>query len=190
MNISRIAIEPVGVAFIFILSLFPAVAMAQSLSDRIARGETFYLSFTGSGCPNDAGWTGSNDPMGTLKCGETYRVTYRGGEWSVTGYNEGAGKVGTWTYPNINPGQNQMNIWGRVYSFTNDGRVFDQQFGFVGYARTSGGSTPSDNTVGGGSTGSGKTNQPDVCKGISGTPRPPLSAGSEALQRWLRCNKI
>lgn len=173
-----------------------SAAHAQSLGDRIARGEAFQVTFTGPQCPNDAGWTGSTDPMGTIQCGQTYRVTYRSGAWSVTGFNEGTRAVGTWTYSGLDPRSSQLNIWGRGYQFTNDGRVLDRQYGFVGYVRMANAPAQSQKPA---ATPTPRPQQPstsqprpanDPCRGIRGTPRPSLSAGSKALQDWLRCNRI
>jgi hypothetical protein len=83
---------------------------------------------------NDEGWLGANDPMGTLKGGETYTVFYNANTgWTVTGYNEGTGSVGTWTYKEISPDNYQLNLWGRVYSFNDKGDVFDLEYGLVGH---------------------------------------------------------
>jgi len=195
-RIHKITAKSAPVLLLLVAATYPLEATAQSLANRMANGETFHVSFTGSGCPNDAGWKGASDPMGTLKCGETYRVTYRGGTWSVTGYNEGTRKVGTWAYKNVDPRQNRMNIWGRVYSFSNNGDVYDQQYGRVGTIRMrSAGRTPSKPVI----RPPAVPGKPKVikrapsgpsCAGVRGKPRPPLSAGADALRVWLRCNRI
>jgi hypothetical protein len=84
---------------------------------------------------NDEGWLGANDPMGTLKGGETYTVQLNPStqEWKVTGFNEGTGGVGTWTYQGASPDNCQLNLWGRVYLFTPEGKVIDQDYGWVGH---------------------------------------------------------
>ena len=84
---------------------------------------------------NDEGWLGANDPMGTLKGGETYTVQLNPStqEWKVTGFNEGTGGVGTWTYQGASPDNCQLNLWGRIYLFTPEGRVIDQDYGWVGH---------------------------------------------------------
>jgi len=196
MTIQLLKRKMAPVIFLLAAAVYPIDAGAQSVTNRIANGETFHVSFTGSGCPNDAGWKGASDPMGTIKCGESYRVTYRGGTWSVTGYNEGTRKVGTWAYKNANPRQNRMSIWGRVYSFTNNGDVYDQQYGRVGTIRMrSAGSTPTKPVVKPPVVRhKPKVIRPapsgSVCEGYRGKPRPPLSAGANALKKWLRCNRI
>jgi hypothetical protein len=84
---------------------------------------------------DDSGWLGDKDPMGTLKGGETYTVQFSPStrEWKVTGFNEGTGGVGTWTYQGSSPDNCQLNLWGRVYLFTPEGRVIDQDYGWVGH---------------------------------------------------------
>jgi len=83
---------------------------------------------------NDEGWQGANDPMGTLKGGETYTVVYNAAAgWAVTGYNEGTGGIGTWTYRELSPDNYQLNLWGRGYTFSEKGEVFDYEYGLVGH---------------------------------------------------------
>ncbi|MEW5736451.1 MAG: hypothetical protein AB1921_16520 [Thermodesulfobacteriota bacterium] len=99
-----------------------------------------------SGCPfqvifdstadkfDDSVYTGDykTDPMGTLKGGETYTVVYEDGKFSCTGFNQGAGRTGTWTYENADPSRRVISLWGRCYTFDEQGNVTDPQYGRVG----------------------------------------------------------
>jgi len=72
--------------------------------------------------------------MGTLKGGENYRVVYNGAAgWAVTGYNKGTGGVGTWTYQPGRPEDHDLDLWGRMFKFSDNGEVFDFQYGLVGH---------------------------------------------------------
>jgi len=84
---------------------------------------------------DDSHYTGDwrTDPMGVLKGGETYTVVYKNGKFICTGYNQGIGKAGTWSYSNANPRNNQISLWGRIYVFDGQGRVYDMDYGLVGH---------------------------------------------------------
>jgi len=82
---------------------------------------------------DDSRYSGANDPMGTLKGGETYSVIYTSMGFTCTGFNQGTGSVGTWTYSNANPSEMKISLWGRVYEFTESGDVLDIQYGHVGH---------------------------------------------------------
>jgi len=72
------------------------------------------------------------DPMGTLKGGETYRLTYANGKFKCTGFNQGTGSIGTWAYIG-DPEGGLISLWGRLFNFDGKGRVWDQDFGIVGH---------------------------------------------------------
>jgi len=80
---------------------------------------------------------GHVDPMGSLKVGETYEVSFQDGKWTCTGFNEFSNCVGTWTYPEMGftPHGNQINLWGRGYVFDGKGAVLDYDYGLVGHLR-------------------------------------------------------
>lgn len=82
---------------------------------------------------NDSVYKAKDDPMGTLKGGETYTVLYKGGEFACTGFNQGTNKSGTWNYSNADPMNNQISLWGRVYVFDGAGNVYDPDYGLVGH---------------------------------------------------------
>jgi hypothetical protein len=82
---------------------------------------------------NDNGYQGASDPMGNLLGGSSYDGVFHNGAFSVTGYNEYYRRVGTWTYYNANWYAQQVSLWGRVYSFSSSGQLFDPQYGFVGH---------------------------------------------------------
>ena len=80
---------------------------------------------------------GPVDPMGSLKGGETYKVSFQDGKWICTGFNEFSNRVGTWTYPEMGfkPQDNQINLWGRGYVFDGKGAVLDYDYGLVGHLK-------------------------------------------------------
>jgi hypothetical protein len=76
-----------------------------------------------------------NKPMGNLQGGETYKVTYTPStkEFTCTGYAISSGKRITAVYSNADPNKREISLWGRVYTFDEDGKVYDRDFGLVGY---------------------------------------------------------
>ncbi|MFH0927911.1 MAG: hypothetical protein V1821_00375 [bacterium] len=106
-----------------------------ALANYIASGKTFKVVFdVAPSVFDDSAWLEAKDPMGTLKGGETYTVTYNASSgWRVTGFNEASGRAGTWTYRFGEPKNFQLDLWGRVYSFDSAGSVFDPDFGLVGH---------------------------------------------------------
>jgi len=84
---------------------------------------------------DDSAWTGNwrTDQMGTIKGGETYTLTYKPGSWAASGFNEGTGRTGTWTYRYGDPDAHQIDLWGRVFKFDKEGLVYDQDYGLVGH---------------------------------------------------------
>jgi hypothetical protein len=55
--------------------------------------------------------------------------------FSCTGYSESSGKVITSTYSNANLNNKQISLWGRVYTFGEDGKVYDRELGWAGYLK-------------------------------------------------------
>lgn len=112
--------------------------VSNEWADYINSGKTFYVVFD-TATFDDSGWQGASDPMGTLKAGETYTVTYNTNNtnWSVTGYNEGSGSVGTFDYKTVSPKDGKLNLWGRVYTFNSLGEVTDSTYGPVGHLNKS-----------------------------------------------------
>ena len=102
----------------------------------IQSGQPFCVVFDQTkGKFDDSKNLGLNDPMGTLKGGETYEVCYRDGKWVCTGFNEGTMGVGTWEYPQLKPQNNQINLWGRGFAFDGNGLVLDYEYGLVGHMK-------------------------------------------------------
>lgn len=118
------------------VSRVSAQSTTNDWSAYINSGKVFYVAFD-TATFDDSGWTSIKDPMGTLKAGETYTVQYNPSttNWSVTGFNEGSGTVGTYNYRTISPNDNKLNLWGRVYTFAADGTVTDSTYGLVGHLR-------------------------------------------------------
>ncbi len=104
-----------------------------STINHIKSGKNFTVSFDKVGRKfDDSGWTGNTDPMGTLKAGETYQVTYSNGKYTTRGFNEQSRSVISATYANANPDRGEISLWGRVYTFDGSSNVYDRQFGLVG----------------------------------------------------------
>lgn len=123
-----------GMTFLDLKSAQAETIAAMAL--KIRSGRTFTVTFDQvNGKFDDSPWGGTTDPMGTLKAGETYEVRYFDGKYITTGFNEGSRKVITATYGGANPEEGKISLWGRVYTFTDWGNIFDPQFGLVGTLR-------------------------------------------------------
>ncbi len=86
-----------------------------SIINHIKSGKSFTVTFDKVGSKfNDSGWEGNTDPMGTLKAGETYQVTYSSGKYTTRGFNESTNSVISATYGNANPDKGKISLWGRV----------------------------------------------------------------------------
>lgn len=111
---------------------------ASKWGEAMRTGENFVVVFDKANF-DDTGWLGSNDPMGTLKAGESYTVKYDPYlGWTTTGLNEKTGKTATSTHQKGDPAGGELNMWGRIYRFSANGEVFDPEFGLVGrLAKTS-----------------------------------------------------
>ncbi len=107
-----------------------------SIMNNIQSGRSFTVIFDQVGNRfNDSGWTGDTDPMGTLRVGETYQVTYSRGRFTTRGFNEQSNSVISATYSNANLSRGQISLWGRIYTFDGSNNVYDPQFGLVGTLR-------------------------------------------------------
>ncbi|MEF3254454.1 MAG: hypothetical protein K6348_02640 [Deferribacterales bacterium] len=83
---------------------------------------------------NDEGWLFDRDPMGTIKAGETYTVTYNPHlGWTAKGFNENSGIVIQSISQGLLPDNSHINIWGRGFVFNRLGELFDYDFGLVGH---------------------------------------------------------
>jgi len=80
------------------------------------------------------GYSGINDPLGTLHYGSTYKIVYNSNhkQWIVTGFHEVRQREETHIYNNANPKEYNMSLWGRIFSFDENGDVFDAEFGKIG----------------------------------------------------------
>ncbi|MBF0328490.1 MAG: hypothetical protein HQL10_04995 [Nitrospirae bacterium] len=102
--------------------------------EHIKSGRQFKVVFDAASKKfQDTDRMGAVNPMGTIKGGETYTVVYdRHNGWTATGYNKGTGGFGSWTYQPGSPENHELDIWGRVFKFSDNGEVFDIQHGLVG----------------------------------------------------------
>lgn len=68
---------------------------------------------------SDEGWSGDTDPLGTIKCGETYEITYlhETKEWLASGFNEGSGAPTKSRSPASDAGSHRLSIWGAEFAF-------------------------------------------------------------------------
>lgn len=117
---------------------FPYASAAEpgtnDWADYINSGKQFSVVFDVANF-DDSGWQGDSDPMGTLKAGETYAVTYdpAADNWTTTGYSEGKGEIISSGSKTISPLDGQLNLWGRGYKFNSSGEVTDYTYGLVGH---------------------------------------------------------
>ncbi|OGZ05227.1 MAG: hypothetical protein A2845_02830 [Candidatus Lloydbacteria bacterium RIFCSPHIGHO2_01_FULL_49_22] len=127
-------------AGIFMSSVIVAFAAPElgPWQSYIKSGKTFYVNFDTANF-DDSGWKGSSDPMGTLMAGKIYTIRYTAADmnWSVSGFNEGTKGIYSTSYQTQRPDDMRLNLWGRVYTFTNDGVVTDSVFGAVGHLQRS-----------------------------------------------------
>lgn len=72
------------------------------------------------------------DPMGALKGGQTYEVYYKNNSFTCRGFNQSTKNIGSWTYSNANPADNIISLWGFLFVFDGNGRLYSPKFGLVG----------------------------------------------------------
>jgi len=58
-------------------------------------------------------------------------LTTNSKEWIVTGFHEKHQKLGTYIYSNANPMEYKMSLWGKKFSFNEEGYVYDKEFGRI-----------------------------------------------------------
>jgi len=98
----------------------------------IASGRPFLVVFDLAKF-DDTGWNGPADPMGALKAGEHYEVTYHGAGFQCTGFDESTNRAGTRSSGGADPRDGLLSLWGRVFAFDGKGQVWDPDFGLVGH---------------------------------------------------------
>ena len=82
--------------------------------------------------------TSKTDPMGNLKAGCTYRVSYseETGKYSTGGFNQLLGKVVPETdeseIETLLPDKGLISLWGRPYAFDGMMNIYDHRYGIVG----------------------------------------------------------
>ncbi len=81
---------------------------------------------------DDDGWQGSDDPLGTLKCGDTYTVSYKvqSKKFRDSGYHEYDKQVATHEYYQENP--TTINMWGIPFSYNDGLKVYTEGYGHIG----------------------------------------------------------
>jgi len=129
-NLLTTAIVSIGL----LITTMPASAQIMSYVRRIQSGNEFTVYFD-KATFNDEGWTGGSDPMGTLKAGKSYQVTYSQGTYTCRGFHESRNKIHSASYSNANPNNGQISLWGRVFAFDGKGNVYDPEYGIVGTIR-------------------------------------------------------
>ena len=87
---------------------------------------------------DDSNYTGSyrTDPLGNIKGGETYTCEYVNQSFTCSGFNQGSGANGSWTYGGKNPRNNEISLWGVVFIFNGKGEVYHKDWGLVGHLKT------------------------------------------------------
>lgn len=115
----------------------------SEMIEHIKSGNEFKVIFDRTkGKFNDDGWQGrTNDPMGTLKAGRTYTVTYSRSEekYQTCGLNEYQKEQHGKEYycsrsGGANPDEAKISLWGRLYEFDAERKVYDfeQKYGHIG----------------------------------------------------------
>jgi len=71
---------------------------------------------------SDNGWQGDKDPYGTIKCGETYSLSYLPDtdKWKATGFNEASESIFTAEAAAAPLGQHVVVIWGAEFKIDAD----------------------------------------------------------------------
>jgi hypothetical protein len=109
----------------------------QDWKGLISSGKTVRINFDATaGKFDDSVFTGDyrTDPMGTLKGGEVYEFTYHSDGTSETeGYDQGEGRVNSFSYSNSVINNSVISLFGRLYTFNDIGEVYDSQYGLVGH---------------------------------------------------------
>jgi hypothetical protein len=110
-------------------------APAVPLTQRVFEGAPASVLIDGDAC--------AKSDFGTLLCGYNYLAQYnnQANSWSVTGFNRDTHGVGTWVYSNAPNGPGNMSMWGKLFTFNNDGIVFAEavKVGLITVVQPSGG---------------------------------------------------
>lgn len=74
---------------------------------------------------SDDGWKGDSDPLGTIKCGETYTLKYLAetDKWKATGFNEASEAMFTSEAVAAPLGRHMVVIWGAEFTVDADKRA-------------------------------------------------------------------
>lgn len=117
-----------------VLTGIAASAQQYSSSDwlnHIKSGRTVQVTFD---LPFDA--NGTFQPLGDIRLGDTYKLSYKQGAFTVTGYHLGSKKVRTMTYTNADITQSRISFWGRHLLVGGNGTLIDFTYGKVATLKT------------------------------------------------------
>ena len=118
-----------------LLYCFDANANSAKWITYIQSGKLFQVNFNYTqGKFDDSVFNGNwkTDPMGALKGGEAYEVYYRNNSFTCKGFNQSTKGIGSWTYSNANPADNIISLWGFLFVFDGNGRLYSPKYGLVG----------------------------------------------------------
>ena len=109
------------------------------ISEQISNGALFYVILDQCSF-DDEGYIGKSDPLGSLKCGETYEVAFLPDtkKWSTKGLDEQAtAQKGTptnkgYTGPGSSPQNGRITMWGVNFGVSENGEVFQGNDDVIG----------------------------------------------------------
>lgn len=113
------------------------VQKSSFLIQKLMNGQTITVVFdTALQKMNDMGWKGDhNDPLGAVLAGNQYNVNFikSAGSWRVKGIHEQFNAIRTTMNLSGDPRDHQLNIMNHIFYFSDNGDVFDLQYGLVGH---------------------------------------------------------
>jgi len=115
------------------------LSSVSQMESHLMNGKTLTVSL--DACKfSDDGWLSGDDPLGGLKCGEDYAVSYDSETttWTTTGFNEGgSAKKGSRVIDTISragaaPAGGKLALWGAIFIVNDDMTVSYPSKGVVG----------------------------------------------------------
>lgn len=102
--------------------------------EQVRAGRPYHLVFDLSYAKfDDSRYSGDdNDPLGTIKGGQSYRCQYLSGDFTCSGFHQGSNRMASATYRNADPCELQVSLWGRVFTLCGD-KILDARYGIVGH---------------------------------------------------------